>query len=105
VVRECEAALKQNYREANAVTKCVMQSPVPERTLKRRFKTATGISIIDYVQNLRIEEAKQLLEDTDLAIDEIGAKVGYENLSFFRQLFKRRCGLSPSAYRRLFSSS
>lgn len=105
VVRECESFLKQNYLEANAVIKTVEHSRVPERTLKRRFKAATGLSIIDYVQNLRIEEAKHLLETTDLPIDEIGVQAGYENLSFFRQLFRRRCGLSPAGYRRLFRSS
>lgn len=103
-VRECEAFLKQNYLDPSAVTKTVEQARVPERTLKRRFKAATGLSVIDYVQNLRIEEAKHLLETTGLAVDEIGVRVGYENLSFFRQLFRRRCGLSPAGYRKLFRS-
>ncbi|QIK95930.1 helix-turn-helix domain-containing protein [Sphingomonas sp. HDW15A] len=103
-VRECEAFLKKNCLEECVVIKAVAQSRIPERTLKRRFKNATGLSIIHYVQNLRIEKAKQLLETTDLPIDEIGGKVGYENLSFFRQLFRRRCGLSPANYRRLFNA-
>ena len=59
--------------------------------------------VSNYVQNLRIEEAKHLLETTDLLVDEIGAKVGYENMSFFRQLLRRRCGLSPASYRKLFN--
>lgn len=104
MVRDCEMRLKQIYREPGAVSKAVDQSPLPERTLKRRFKSATGLSIIDYVQNLRMEEAKHLLETTDLPVDGVGAKVGYENLSFFRQLFRRRCGLAPASYRRLFRS-
>ncbi|HEU0311487.1 MAG TPA: helix-turn-helix domain-containing protein [Sphingomicrobium sp.] len=104
MVRECEARLKRDFREPCAVSKSVAQSPLPERTLKRRFKAATGLSIIDYVQNLRIEEAKHLLETTDQPVDGIGAQVGYDNLSFFRQLFRRRCGLSPARYRRLFRS-
>ena len=78
------------------------RSAIPERTLKRRFKSATGISLIDYVQNLRIEEAKRLLETSDLAVDAIGSAVGYDNFSFFRSLFRRRCGIPPAAYRRMF---
>ena len=104
VVRECEAFLKENFLEESVVMKAVAQSRIAGRTLKRRFKDATGLSIIDYVQNLRIEKAKHLLETTDLPVDEIGGFVGYENLSFFRQLFRRRCGLSPANYRRLFNA-
>ena len=77
-------------------------SGVPQRTLKRRFKTATGTTLIDYLQNLRVEEAKRLLETGQIAVDEISVEVGYEDPSFFRRLFKRRTGLTPSQYRRMF---
>lgn len=102
-VRQCEVLLKEIYREPGAVRRAVEQSKLPERTLKRRFKAATGLSLIDYIQNLRIEDAKRMLETTSLAVDEISAAAGYDNPSFFRRLFKRRCGLNPSDYRRLFS--
>jgi transcriptional regulator GlxA family with amidase domain len=103
-VRDCEQWLTQHYREPRAVARAVRYSKMPERTLKRRFKLATGLALIDYVQNLRIEEAKRLLESKNFAADEISAKVGYEDASFFRRLFKRRTGLAPSQYRRAFSS-
>jgi transcriptional regulator GlxA family with amidase domain len=74
----------------------------PERSLKRRFKAATGSPLIGYVQNLRIEEAKRLLESSRSGVDEISFDVGYENLAFFRRLFKRSTGLSPADYRRMF---
>lgn len=102
VVRTCEAWLGRHFRHGGVVTRAVRQSGVPERTLKRRFKQATGLALIDYVQNLRIEEAKRLLETSDRAIDEISASVGYEDASFFRRVFKRRTGLLPLHYRRLF---
>ena len=72
------------------------------RMVKRRFKAATGTTLIDYVQNLRIEAAKRLLESGHTAVDEISVQVGYEDPSFFRRLFKRRTGLAPAQYRRLF---
>ena len=74
----------------------------PERTLKRRFKAATGATLIDCLQNLRLEAAKRLLEAGQLPVDEISAEVGYEDASFFRRLFRRRTGLTPSQYRRMF---
>jgi len=58
--------------------------------------------LIDYLQNLRLEAAKRLLEAGQLPVDEISAEVGYEDASFFRRLFKRRTGLTPSQYRRMF---
>jgi transcriptional regulator GlxA family with amidase domain len=54
------------------------------------------------VQNLRIEEAKRLLEAGELAADGIAPLVGYENAAFFRRLFKRATGLTPGQYRRMF---
>lgn len=102
VVRACEQWLKQNYKEVNAIAQVVEQADIPERTLKRRFKVATGSTLIEYIQNLRIEEAKALLEAGQMPVDEISVAVSYEDASFFRRLFKRLTGLTPSQYRRMF---
>ena len=102
VVRACQAWLAKHFHEANAVTGVERIAPVPARTLKRRFKAATGSTLIEHVQNLRVEDAKRRLETTDMAVDDISAKVGYEDPAFFRRLFRRRTGLKPSEYRRMF---
>ncbi|HEX9582956.1 MAG TPA: AraC family transcriptional regulator [Gammaproteobacteria bacterium] len=102
VVRRCETWLAEHFREANVVRRVVASSGVPERTLKRRFKSATGSSLMEYVQNLRIEAAKRLLESTLMPVDEISAASGYTDPSFFRRLFKNRTGLTPGRYRRMF---
>ena len=102
-VRACEDWLAKNFRMQGAVRAAVRQSGIPERTLKRRFRAATGTALIDYVQNLRIDEARRLLEEASQAADEVSAQVGYEDASFFRRVFKRLTGLSPGAYRRMFS--
>ena len=67
-----------------------------------RFKAATGSSMIEYLQNHRIEEAKRHLEEGKLSVEDVSLAVGYEDLSFFRRLFKRLTGLTPGEYRRLF---
>ena len=102
VVRGCEDWLGKHYRETDAIRQVVNSAGIPERTLKRRFKTATGTTLIDYLQTLRIEEAKRLLETEQTAVDDISVAVSYEDPSFFRRLFKRRTGLTPSQYRRMF---
>jgi transcriptional regulator GlxA family with amidase domain len=102
VVRKCEDYLQKNFRELDAIARVTVKAGIAERTLKRRFKAATGNSLIEYVQNLRVEEAKTLLESSDLPVDEISFKAGYSDSSFFRRLFKRLTGLSPSQYRKMF---
>lgn len=102
VVRGCEQWLREHFREPGAVARVVAHARIPERTLKRRFKQATGVAIMDYVQNLRLENAKRLLESSDDPVDEIAFAIGYEDASFFRRLFRRRVGVSPGRYRRVF---
>lgn len=101
-VRHAEAWLADNFREAHAVAGAVSACGIPERSLKRRFKAATGTTLIGYVQNLRIEEAKRSLESGDASFDDIAARMGYENIAFFRRLFKRSTGLTPGQYRQMF---
>lgn len=74
-----------------------------ERTFMRRFKKATGDSPLEYLQRLRVEAARKLLETTAGSIEEITVQAGYEDISSFRKLFKRHTGLSPSAYRKRFA--
>lgn len=102
VVRQSEDWLKEHYLSSAALAQLVAQSHVPERSLKRRFKAATGCTLIEYLQKLRVEQAKRLLETGELPVDDISTAVGYEDASFFRRLFKRLTGLTPSQYRRMF---
>jgi transcriptional regulator GlxA family with amidase domain len=101
-VRGAEDWLAKNFRQPNAVSGVVAAASVPERSLKRRFKAATGSALIDYVHNLRIEEAKRLLETETMPFEDIAVAVGYENVAFCRRLFKRSTGLTPGDYRRMF---
>lgn len=94
--------IADQYAVSNPVTRMVEQSGLPERTFKRRFKQATGYAPVDYVQAIRIEEAKQILETSDGGIDDVAADVGYKDPTFFRRLFKRMAGISPAQYRQRF---
>jgi len=102
IIRDCQEWVGLHYDDTNPVAKMVARSGLNERTFKRRFRAATGQSPMDYVQTLRIEEAKQELETTDTATDEIAHSVGYEDPTYFRRLFKKRTGITPSRYRQRF---
>jgi transcriptional regulator GlxA family with amidase domain len=72
------------------------------RNFVRRFKQATGDSPLIYLQKLRIAAAKRLLESDHRTMQEVSGAVGYQDVAFFRSLFQRHTGASPSAYRRRF---
>lgn len=101
-IADAQLWLSTHFSVASPVEEMVRRSALAERTFKRRFKDATGFAPIDYVQRLRIEDAKRRLERTDAPADEIGWRVGYEDAAFFRRLFKRVTGITPGAYRRRF---
>ena len=102
VVGVAQRYLEAHFRDQRAVADAVAHTGIPERTLKRRFRIASGTTLIGFVQNLRLEAAKRMLETGATPVDEISYEVGYEDASFFRRLFKRAVGLTPTQYRRMF---
>jgi len=74
------------------------------RNFVRRFKEATGDSPLAYLQKLRVAAAKRLLENDHRSMQEISDAVGYQDVAFFRSLFQRHTGVSPSAYREKFGT-
>ena len=102
VVQACQAWVAEHYHDDHPVAGMIARSGLSPRTFARRFRAATGYGPMDYVQALRIEEAKQLLERGRHSVDDIGAEIGYQDAASFRRLFKRFTGLSPAAYRRRF---
>jgi transcriptional regulator GlxA family with amidase domain len=101
-VAGAQAWLSTHFSVASPVEEMVRRSGLAERTFKRRFSEATGLAPIEYVQRLRIEDAKRRLERTDASVDEVSWQVGYEDAAFFRRLFKRTTGMTPGAYRKRF---
>jgi len=75
------------------------------RTFERRFKKATGETPLTYVQKLRVESAKHLLESTQHSFDEIAYQLGYQNTGAFRKVFVKYTQLLPSVYRNKFKTS
>ena len=101
-IRSAQQWLETHFPVAHPVEEMIKRSRLAERTFKRRFTDATGLTPLCYVQRLRIEDAKRRLERTEVSIDEISWQVGYEDPAFFRRLFKRTTGLAPGDYRKRF---
>jgi transcriptional regulator GlxA family with amidase domain len=101
-VLAAQRGIDENFAVAAPVEEMVDWSGLAPRTFKRRFTAATGQTPIAYVQRIRVERAKRLLESGDQPVEEISWAVGYEDPASFRRLFKRLTGLTPSAYRQRF---
>lgn len=67
--------------------------------LSRLFKKETGQNLFSYIMQLKLTEAKRLLQTTDLTLDDIAYHLSFSNGNYFSKVFKKNCGLSPSEYR------
>ena len=94
--------LEGHYKEAIHVQALAEQFGFSLRHFIRRFKQATRQSPSQYLQNLRLEDAKLRLESSKMSFEQITYQVGYEDPNSFRRLFRDRVGVSPSDYRRKF---
>lgn len=96
--------MEKNFANKISIDEIADQAGISHRHFKRRFKKATNETPLAYLQHLRIEKAKQLLENSIETINEITWKVGYEDINSFRRLFKKNTGMSPKEFRSKFSA-
>jgi transcriptional regulator GlxA family with amidase domain len=104
-IRAAEDYIQTRFREpmtSEAVAAHVAMSP---RTFMRRFKAATSRLPGAYLQAVRIEAAKSMLERDDTAVQSIASAVGYDDVAHFRDLFKRATGMTPAEYRSRFAAA
>lgn len=102
LILEIQSYIDKNFEQDISVEQLADKACLSTRQLNRRFNQATGESILSYVQNLKIEVIKALLEQTKRKFSDIAESVGYSNESHLRRLFKRQTGLTPSEYRNKF---
>ncbi|MBW4082643.1 AraC family transcriptional regulator [Paenibacillus sp. S150] len=94
----------QQYAEAMSLEALADLYGIHSYTLSRAFKQMIGQNFVDYLTEVRLRRAKQLIEETDGKINEIAEQVGYQ-ASYFNRIFKKSEGITPSRYRDRIRSS
>ncbi|MCH2040000.1 MAG: helix-turn-helix domain-containing protein [Saccharospirillaceae bacterium] len=102
--------LQHNLKEALTLSRLAQMTGLSERQFDRRFKKMVGCTPGQYLQQLRCEQARQLLQDTNLNIADIAAAVGYQDGGYFTRIFKKQAGQTPGQFRqkvrtKLFTSN
>ena len=99
-IRRAQHLIAERLAEENVLATVREQFDMSARSFERRFKAATGTTPLKYLQQLRVEAAKQWLESTTDSVETIASRVGYADPTSFRRLFSRLVGVTPSHYRR-----
>lgn len=100
MIDEIMQFLANNYQDFNVSSKSIaLECHISVPYLNRLFKQKTGETVASYLKHMRLEKARQLLVDSNLSVEVIARKVGFENTKYFYTLFKNEYGSSPSNYR------
>lgn len=100
IIEQAMLYLQQNYMKDISLDNCAEYTGTNPFYLSKSFKQVTGKNFIDYLTEIRMEKARELLRDTDLLINDVAERVGYQH-SYFNRIFKKLEGMTPTRYREL----
>ena len=103
LVKQVQEFIENNFEQSIQVSDLATMVNVTSRTLNRRFQSCIAMRPIEYIQAVRIEQAKRLLESGKVSIKSLAYQVGYNDISSFTRLFKRATELTPKEYQDKFS--
>lgn len=98
-VARAQSWIRRHSQQPISVQQIAVQSQMSLRTFNRRFKAATNQTPLQYLQYIRMRNAGDLLQTSDLSVSEVAYQVGYQDLNHFTTLFKKHFGATPSQYR------
>jgi len=99
---EAQVFIENNYSHSLSIEGLAGRYYMSNRNFIRRFEGATGNTPLEYLQRVRIEAAKKLLENSYDSIDQVAAKCGYDDIGFFRKIFKRHVAINPKEYQKKY---
>ena len=100
IEKEMISYIQQNFMKKISLKEFSEQFHLSEKYISRYFKEHFHITLSQYITHLRLEYAKQLLQDTDTPVTEIAMQSGYQNVSYFIRSFKKAYGVSPLKYKK-----
>lgn len=100
VEKEMVSYIQQNYMGKILLREFGEQFHLSEKYISRYFKEHFHITLSQYVTYLRLEHAKQMIQETDISVTEVAMQSGYQNISYFIRSFKKTYGVSPLKYRK-----
>lgn len=101
----CTFVIHTLFTSHNAIQKITDELSFNQSYLCKRFKSVFKTTLTDYVNDLRIKHASYLLQTTDYTQQKICESVGFDSISYFNKLFKKKIGLTPAAFRRQLTNS
>jgi len=99
---EAQLFIEKNYEHSLSIEGLAGRYYMSNRNFIRRFEAATGNTPLEYLQRVRIEAAKKLLENSNDSIDQVAFKCGYDDIGFFRKVFKRHVAINPKEYQKKY---
>ncbi|MBV7504225.1 AraC family transcriptional regulator [Bacillus sp. sid0103] len=99
LIQQAIGYIKENYLKDISLNEIAQYCCVSRYHFSHLFKKEVGISLIDYLNRMRIELSLSYLEMTDLSISEIASRIGFDDANYFSRMFKKYMQFSPSAYR------
>lgn len=99
VVQNITLFIDKHYKEDISLSDLADTFYLSKEHLSRLFKKETGQNLFSYIMDLKLEEAKRLLIETNRTLDDIAFSLGFSNGNYFSKVFKKNIGVSPSSYR------
>ncbi|RTE11785.1 response regulator [Paenibacillus whitsoniae] len=99
IIAKAKQLLEQQFAQNITLQSIADQLQIHPVWLSQLFKKEAGINFLDYVTDLRVEQSKKLLRDSQMKIYEIAESVGYQDLQYFGKVFKKRTGQTPKEFR------
>lgn len=99
IIQELISTIKKNYKSDISLEKLASSSFLSKEHLSRLFKKETGQNLFSYIMNLKLKEAKRLLSETNMTVDDIAFTLGFSNGNYFSKVFKKNVGKAPREYR------
>lgn len=101
VVEAIRGYLEENYAGTISLSELSKRFFLAANYMNKRFKSRVGIPIMQYLENYRVAKAKEYLGNTEHSISDIAGMVGYSDANYFTRIFRKNCGISPGAFKKM----